>query len=704
MALSGTVDGKVTQLSSYFSFYFTWSATQSESGNYSDVTVTTYWKTNNIYQDFDTVGKRNSSITINGETSSQEKVHAVYWSSVGNPYAIQTAKTRVYHNDDGSKSITISVRANGHASGYGPSSNLYESGDCTASATITLDTIPRKPDVPTVSSPTTSTVGETITSLTVKWAKSNRGTYTVEVSKNGGAYSSVEDEIALATLSYTYTVKPSQGDTYRFRVKAVYNGLSSDYSYSGTVTLNKLTAPTIANIGTYNPYVTSALSVSLSGGSQTNGGKFKRMADLYYGSTKLASCTTPSDDNTSVSITYAPASYASKIGKTKYSDTFKIVAWTQNSNGSKSSTTTKEFTVDLNSDKGATPTLNEPVLSGGFSGYSSTCFVAGVHNLIVTSGSASANRAPSGTTLSYKIECTGFSSVNSNTATFTKPTSGKKTIKVTVTDSRGLSTTKTVYCRFQSWTKPTVKIISAERDETTPSTIKVSYEIRYTEIYDTYGANADIKGNNINTITSQQYTTSSTYNNCGNPFTITGTNTELSYTITVRASDKISPSVYGSSSKIVGTVNKYISMRSHGIGLNCVPISGYVLDVNGPTRIGNSNGYMLLNGGNINTTGNIVSANLKAQLVELYFATNTSTTMYIRNRTVVKIFLALNGNAGYIEDTLYINDGKIVSKITGGTARSSDYITYSYDGTSQILTMTCSLNWCAGYALAGIVA
>ncbi len=162
MALSGTINGSVTQLSGTFSFYLTWSAVQNIAGNYSDVTVKTYWSTNNTYSEFDTVGARSASITINGETTSISKVFSVYWRTLGtSTYLIQTATKRVYHNSDGSKSITISARANGHAASYGPSSSVASSGDCTASGTITLNSIPRA-TTPTFSA-TTQTMGSAIT-------------------------------------------------------------------------------------------------------------------------------------------------------------------------------------------------------------------------------------------------------------------------------------------------------------------------------------------------------------------------------------------------------------------------------------------------------------------------------------------------------------------------------------------------------------
>ena len=139
MALSGTVNGKVTYLSSYYTYYFTWSAEQNIEENYSDVTVSTYWGHSGGYT-FDTVSARSASITINGTKKSISK-RFDYYPWVTDP--IQTETVRVYHNDDGTKKITISTRSNGHADTYGPSASINSSDDCTASAEITLDTIPR---------------------------------------------------------------------------------------------------------------------------------------------------------------------------------------------------------------------------------------------------------------------------------------------------------------------------------------------------------------------------------------------------------------------------------------------------------------------------------------------------------------------------------------------------------------------------------
>lgn len=173
MALSGTINGRVTLNSRFMSFYITWSANQNVEGNYSDVTVTSYWKTNNTRWGFDTEGSRAASITINGNTTSiSKRFDSTNGTGTGwkqeNPWSIQTVTERVYHNSDGSKSISISARANGYAASYGPSNSSASSGDCTASGTISLDTIPRASKV----SATNADIGSTSTITVSRYSTS----------------------------------------------------------------------------------------------------------------------------------------------------------------------------------------------------------------------------------------------------------------------------------------------------------------------------------------------------------------------------------------------------------------------------------------------------------------------------------------------------------------------------------------------------
>lgn len=205
MSLSGTINGRVTLNSQYMSFYITWSAKQNVEGNYSDVTVTSYWETNNTRWGFDTEGSRAASITINGKTTSiSKRFDSTNGTGTGwkqeNPWAIQTITERVYHNSDGSKSISISAKANGYASSYGPSNSSASSGDCTASGTISLDTIPRASKV----SATNADIGSTSTITVSRYSTSFK--HTVSFSCPGISDTVIESDSEASVIPWNVPV------------------------------------------------------------------------------------------------------------------------------------------------------------------------------------------------------------------------------------------------------------------------------------------------------------------------------------------------------------------------------------------------------------------------------------------------------------------------------------------------------------------
>lgn len=205
MALSGTINGRVTLNSQYMSFYIAWSANQNVEGNYSDVTVTSYWKTNNTRWGFDTEGSRAASITINGNTTSiSKRFDSTNGTGTGwkqeNPWAIQTVTERVYHNSDGSKSISISARANGYAASYGPSNSSESSGDCTASGTISLDTIQRASKV----SATNADIGSTATITVSRYSTSFK--HTVSFSCPGISDTVIESDSEASVIPWNVPV------------------------------------------------------------------------------------------------------------------------------------------------------------------------------------------------------------------------------------------------------------------------------------------------------------------------------------------------------------------------------------------------------------------------------------------------------------------------------------------------------------------
>lgn len=248
MAKSGTINGSVTLNSGKFSFYATWKSEPNTAGNYSDVTVTTYWSTTNIANKFDTVGERSASITINGKTTSiSRRFNCNPWPS--NPFEIQTVTERVNHNDNGAKSITISARANGAASSWGPSSTSGSSGDCTLSTSITLDTIPRT-SYPTLSASTIE-MGKSLT-ITTNRADSSF-THKLWYGWYGDDRYPITDK-ATVGASYTWTIPTSFADN----IPDAESGWGTIWcdTYSGSTLIGSAPVTFTATVPAGNPTCT----------------------------------------------------------------------------------------------------------------------------------------------------------------------------------------------------------------------------------------------------------------------------------------------------------------------------------------------------------------------------------------------------------------------------------------------------------------
>lgn len=488
----------------------------------------------------------------------------------------------------GDKSITIS--------GYANFNGIINLSNQSISGTVVLDKIGSAPTMGSVTAPTTSTVSEKTTSITVKWNKAssynNSVTYAIGCSINGGSYEWRYPDNNINTTSYTWDIgTPTQGATYKFAVCCANDIARSDYKYSGVVTINKLSPPTIGDIGTYNPYINSTLTIPLSGGSTTNGENFVRMCDLYYGDTWLCNAKSYADTpwkNTTQDISYAAANYASKLGTKAYSSNkFKITAWIENANRSRSSYVSKTFTVNINSDGGATPTLSLPTISGGAFNNAATCFIAGISTLNVSSPAASLRRSPSGTTISYKIACTGATTQNSQNASFSGLTAGTKTITVTATDSRGLSVSVSKQVVVQSYAAPTIRAFTATRLDDPNTSAKLVYTLAYSPIYQY--TDVDTKGNQLNGISLQQYKKDNfDWATASNELVLTNLETDSTYAIQLRIADKVNTTTYVKTTQVIPTIKTTMAWRSWGVGIGCIPQTSYALEVNGSSKISGS--------------------------------------------------------------------------------------------------------------------
>lgn len=488
----------------------------------------------------------------------------------------------------GDKSITIS--------GYANFNGIISLSNQSISGTVALDKIGSAPTMGSVTAPTTSTVSEKTTSITVRWNKAssynNSVTYAIGCSINGGSYEWRYPDNNINTTSYTWDIgTPTQGATYQFAVCCANDIARSDYKYSGTVTINKLSPPTIGDLPSpFNPYSSTTFTIPLTGGSQTNGESFMRRADVYMDNTNGQQvkwyCGLPSYGNTSIGVTVPQAEIINALGAGRYSANIYVIAWIENSNGTRSGYTVKDTTVNINTDGGATPTLSLPTLSGGAFNNAATCFIAGISTLNVSSPAASLRRAPSGTTISYKIACTGATTQNSQNANFSGLTAGTKTITVTATDSRGLSVSVSKQVVVQSYAAPTIRAFTATRLDDPNTSAKLVYTLAYSPIYQY--TDVDTKGNQLNGISLQQYKKDNfDWNTASNELVLTNLETDSTYAIQLRIADKVKTTTYVIATQVIPTIKMTMAWRSWGVGIGCIPQNGYNLDVTGKARFTN---------------------------------------------------------------------------------------------------------------------
>ena len=134
MALSGTISGAYRG----YTLQTTWSATQSTSGNYSDITCTHKLICDSTYALY--IDGRTNSCTVDGTAKSFSS--SAISTGGGETITLGTTTHRVYHNADGSKSFTMTTVFNMQADIVGTWVSSI-----TASGTITLNSIPRQAQV-----------------------------------------------------------------------------------------------------------------------------------------------------------------------------------------------------------------------------------------------------------------------------------------------------------------------------------------------------------------------------------------------------------------------------------------------------------------------------------------------------------------------------------------------------------------------------
>lgn len=443
MALSGSFN-----TSAYNNLYieFSWTGSQSISGNYTDVA----WKA---------VCRRSSgsggyyahwSIVVAGETvNSRSQSDRIL---ITNGTTIASGTKRVYHNNDGTKSFSASISA-----------SIYTyATNCTGSGSWTLNTIPR------YANPVPSLTARTETSLSITWTADGTCDQVQFSSDNGSTWTAIE---SINASSGSHTISGlSVNTTYQVKVKArrkdsqLTNESSAvsmtTYNYPFASTMPDFDIGSSVNIGITNPLghtVTVELLASNNNVAFTGTTSTQTISVDPTASTLYASIPNAMSGSYKVRVTYG----ASVI--TEDGGLYNVVG---------SLPTAGDLTYADSNNTAVAITQDDQKI---------------VQNISVPNYSITVQGANSATIASVSITVNGNTfnlAVSGSTATGTGGTINSASSVVataTITDSRGQTITKTVDVDMIAWNNPSA-IINIARQQNFYSETDIKVDADYTQI------------------------------------------------------------------------------------------------------------------------------------------------------------------------------------------------------------------------------
>lgn len=450
MALSGSFQNLPVN---NFGLYCTWSATQSVTGNYSDVTLNVYLK----YYTLEVGSRAGSTISINGTSETYTAPAINDYSSGQHTKLLKTKTVRVNHNADGTKSgVALSAywRFSGTYSGT-PISSI------TASTTITLDTIDRA--APTVSLSTSSITASGVTISATSSATADIWQYSTD---NGSTWTQFSTTAGTSASKAITGLSPNT--TYYIKVRArkksnqVY-GTSSAATVKtlGGAVVNSVTALT-ADAAT----VKVVINVTVYEASYTNTLVIKNGSTAYLTISGLSWSKGTSDRTVTLTAAQRTTLLTAMSTIKSFTGTFAVSSYSGSTQiGSTSSKTATVSTTAANSG----PTLSGFTFADSYATTTAITgndqlFIQGYSKLTVTPGTAIAKN--NATITNYTATCNGVSVSNTTGDALTVGVvskSGTVAVVLTVTDSRGYTASVSKNITVLAYAKPKVSSLTLRR-------------------------------------------------------------------------------------------------------------------------------------------------------------------------------------------------------------------------------------------------
>ena len=436
-----------------FGLYCTWSATQSVTGNYSDVTLNVYLK----YYTLNVGSRSDSTVSINGVS---ETYTAPAISDSSADYDLTLLKTytvRVNHNSNGTKTgVALSAywRFSGTYSGTSITS-------ITASTTIDLDAIDRT--APTVTCSISNITANSFKIAATSSATADQWFYSLDDGGSSTLFSSTAGTSANTTVTGL-----SPNTTYYVRAM-VRKKSNQVYGETSSVTVKTLGGAIINSC----PTITAdATTVTFKPNVTVYDASYSYYLSIYNGSTEYLalSARTWSKGTADRTITLSQTERADLLDAMasikSFTATIKVVTKSGTTQiGSTSSCTCTVQTTSANS----APTMTSFSYKDSRSATSTLTgndqlFIQGYSYLYVTPGVATAKNGAS--IVKYAATCNGVTNSNTTGAAinlYEVSKSGTVDVVVTATDSRGYTVSSTQQITVIPYAKPKVSNISLRR-------------------------------------------------------------------------------------------------------------------------------------------------------------------------------------------------------------------------------------------------
>lgn len=533
--------------SSYITFTCKWSSkSNGSSANSSTVTVNII-ASKSSQSTANTYGTYTASATVNG--TKQSVGNTSFTLSPGSSITLLTKSYTVPHNDNGTKSTTISATVGGNV--------MYGNG----AATVTLDTIPRYATI------NQSLNDKTETSIIMNWSSDSTIDYIWYSINNGSNWSGIN--ISDGT-SGSYTINGLTANTtynIKTRVRRKDSQLTTDsaalsvatYAYPYCNSTPNLTIGNKLTLGFYNPLKrnitvnilgadNSQISNDTTAGTSITGYNGTVVVNRFYASIPNAKSGTYKvkvtygnqiDTRTGGTYTINQNECIPSIGAASYADT-------------NSTCTTLTGNNKLIIRNQSTVLFSASSLTGNKSATIASCKV------VVNANNYSMNVSGSSASVSNII----IDSASDVTATFT------------VTDSRGLTASKSLNVTMLDWTLPTA-IITLQRQHNFYSETNINVNAEY----------SSIDGKNTISIKTRYKKESDTdygdYVNLNDDVTsVLSLDNEYEWDVQVLVTDKFGSTTYNLTLSR-GLPIIYFDRLLSSTGFNCFPKEEKSLEVNG---------------------------------------------------------------------------------------------------------------------------